>query len=134
MSDSPPNPFGASGSALGYLYQCRWALVTFLRRLAPGDTIDVAIEKLDDVSFEKNGTSIELIQTKHHVDTAANLTDNSPELWKSIRVWAEGVRRGDVRLPGVLRPSSRRRRRPLEVSQPCSGPVRTDVSPMRMRG
>lgn len=102
MPSSTVNPFGASGSALGYLYQCRWALATFLRRLAPGDTVDVAIEKLDDVSFEKSGTSIELIQTKHHVDTAANLTDSSPDLWKSIRVWAEAVRRGDVRLPGVL--------------------------------
>ena len=102
MTDTPANPFGATGSALGYLYQCRWALVTFLRRLSPGETVDLAIEKLDDISFEKGGASIELIQTKHHVQTAANLTDSSPDLWKTIRVWAAGVRHGDIRLPGVL--------------------------------
>lgn len=102
MTEPSTNPFGAASSALGYLYQCRWALVTFLRRLEPGEVVDLAIEKLDDISFEASGSPIELIQTKHHVRAAANLTDRSPDLWKSIRVWAEAIRRGDIQLPGVL--------------------------------
>lgn len=102
MTDTPSNPFGAAGSALGYMYQCRWGLVTFLRRLSPGETVDIAIEKLDDLSFEVGGTPLELIQTKHHVETAANLTDSSPDLWKTIRVWAESVRHNRIRLPGIL--------------------------------
>lgn len=98
----PLNPFDASGSALGYLYQCSWALVTFLTRLDPGENVDLAIEKLDDVSFEKAGAALELIQTKHHLRAAANLTDASPDLWKTVRVWVESYRRGDCRLPGVV--------------------------------
>ena len=39
-SDMPLNPFDASGSALGYLYQCSWALVTFLTRLDPRETLE----------------------------------------------------------------------------------------------
>lgn len=102
MSSATTNPFDASGSALGYLYQCERALVTFLRRLEPGEAVDVAIEKLDDISFEKAGTPLELIQTKHHVGARASLTDMSPDLWKSLRVWVEAFGRQDIRLPGVL--------------------------------
>jgi hypothetical protein len=35
---------------------------------------------LDDVVFEREGAPPELLQTKHHRQQAANLTDVSPDL------------------------------------------------------
>lgn len=81
--------FSAGASALGYIYQVRYALLEAVRRLRAGTDFSVAFETLDDVVFEKSAKPPDLLQTKHHVERAANLTDASPDLWKSIRVWAE---------------------------------------------
>ena len=78
------NPFSAGDSALGYLYQCRLALWFALVRLRDLDDTDVAIESLDDVTFSTDGKPTELLQTKHHLNTSANLTDASPDLWKTL--------------------------------------------------
>ena len=52
--------FTAASSAAGYYYQARLALFESLR-LAYGEfSIDVAIERFDDVSFEKDGEPIEV--------------------------------------------------------------------------
>jgi hypothetical protein len=56
------------------------------------------MEVLDDVAFESEGKPGELLQTKHHVSRKANLTDASPDIWKSLRVWLSGVSSGT--LPG----------------------------------
>ncbi|CAD1790633.1 hypothetical protein CPBF426_27300 [Xanthomonas arboricola pv. juglandis] len=90
--------FGAGDSALGYLYQIRMALLTALRRINPADDDDFSIflETLDDVVFEKTGTPLELFQLKHHSNAQANLTDASPDIWKSLRVWIEGKKSGTV--------------------------------------
>lgn len=86
-----PNPFSAADSALGYLYQVRVALLWALRRLKLDDDFVVSLETLDDVTFEtKGGTPDELLQTKHHRNHEASLTDASEDLWKSLRVWFEG--------------------------------------------
>jgi hypothetical protein len=45
------NLFSAKDSALGYLYQCRLALLYALRRLKESDDVEIAIESLDDVTF-----------------------------------------------------------------------------------
>ena len=82
--------FSATDSALGYLYQVRLALLSSLKRLAKDETFAVYLETLDDVVFEKDGSPPELLQLKHHCDHAANLTDASPDIWKSFRVWMEG--------------------------------------------
>ena len=85
------NPFSAADSALGYLYQVRVALLWALRRLKGGSDFIVSLETLDDVTFEsKGGTPDELLQTKHHRNREAVLTDASEDLWKSLRVWFEG--------------------------------------------
>jgi hypothetical protein len=54
-------------SAAGYLYQARLALAEALRYAYVDSAIELAIEKLDDVSFEENGSALELLQTKHHL-------------------------------------------------------------------
>ena len=88
---SPSNPFSAADAALGYLYQVRVALLWTLRKLKENTDFVVSLETLDDVTFESIGRPEELLQTKHHQNRQAALTDGSPDLWKSLRVWFEGV-------------------------------------------
>ncbi len=77
MGEKERGQHSAAASALGYLYQVRYALLESLRRLRNGQEFIVAIETLDDVMFEKDGEAPELLQTKHHLEKAANLTDSS---------------------------------------------------------
>lgn len=81
------NPFSAGESALGYLFQCRLALLFALARLRDRDDTDIAIESLDDVTFFVDGRPEDLLQTKHHLTTKATLTDASTDLWKTLRIW-----------------------------------------------
>jgi len=94
--------FGAAASAAGYLYQARLGLALALPHVHVSTGLEVSIELLDDVAFEKGGTPAELLQTKHHLNRAANLTDASSDLWKTIRVWAAHVT-ADPSLPGRCR-------------------------------
>jgi hypothetical protein len=86
--ENPENKHGASGSATGYLYQCRYALFASLTEIANTPDLEISIEKFDDISFEKNGDPVALIQTKHHVKGLGNLTDLSIDLWKTLGIWA----------------------------------------------
>ena len=88
--------FSAADSALGYLYQCRLALVSALDRLRNGDEFCLYLETLDDVTFEQVGDPPELLQTKHRQRRSANLTDASPDLWSTLRVWCSGIASGDI--------------------------------------
>lgn len=88
---SRDNQFSAAPSAAGYLYQARLALFLCIPYINSGVEVEVSVERLDDVSFEKDGTPIELLQTKHHIDRVASLTDASPDIWKTLRVWAEAA-------------------------------------------
>lgn len=85
------NQFSAADSALGYLYQTRLALLWSLKRLKGGSDFVVSLETMDDVTFEANGRPDELLQAKHHLTRSAAITDASPDLWKSLRVWFEGA-------------------------------------------
>lgn len=81
--------FTAAPSAVGYLYQARLALALGLRYVYVEGGVEIAVEKLDDVSFELNGAPLDLLQTKHHLSRSADLTDASPDLWKTLRIWSE---------------------------------------------
>jgi len=59
--------FSASPSVIGYLYQCRYALLSALSRLWTGDEFLLHLETLDDVVFETAGSPLEILQTKHHL-------------------------------------------------------------------
>ena len=87
MSTGSRATHSAASSTLGYFYQCRYALVEALRRLPDENAISVAIETLDDVVFEAAGSPIDLLQTKHHTSATGNLSDASPDLWKTLRIW-----------------------------------------------
>lgn len=94
--------FSAAPSAAGYLYQARLALLLALSYVNRDSNVEVSIEALDDISFERDGAAFDLLQTKHHLDRAASLTDSSSDLWKTIRIWAEAIA-VDPSLPGRTR-------------------------------
>ncbi len=81
--------YSAAESLLGYIYQCRLALLGSLKRLKSDASISIAIETLDDVVFEKDGSPTEIIQVKHHIARKANLTNASTDLWRTIRIWCD---------------------------------------------
>lgn len=92
--------FDASASMLGYLYQIRFGLYLSLKKLPEVDDpeqFNISIETLDDVAFDKDGLAIELLQTKFH-GSPGNLTNRSTDIWKSIRVWVDAIKKGDVEL------------------------------------
>jgi hypothetical protein len=88
--------FDASASALGYLFQVRFALLIALKRLRKEPEVEIYLETLDDVVLNLDGTPLEILQTKHHVNALADLTDQSSDLWKTLRIWAEAKKSGAV--------------------------------------
>ncbi len=97
MSAGNGNQFSAADPALGYLYQVRSALLWSLVRLKSNPDFLVSIETADDVTFETTGHEpIELLQTKHHLNRTAALTDACPDLWKTFRIWCEGTKSGAI--------------------------------------
>lgn len=96
------NKHGVPHVAAGYLYQARLALSEALRYANVDSSVEVSVEKLDDVSFEKNGAPLDLLQTKHHLNQAANMTDGSVDLWKTLGIWALKTK-DDPSLPGRTR-------------------------------
>jgi hypothetical protein len=83
--------FGAGPSLLGYLYQCRVALLFTLRKTKRDPGLQISIERFDDVSFDADDSPLERIQTKHHIIRSGSLSDRSPDLWKTLRVWISGI-------------------------------------------
>jgi hypothetical protein len=73
------------------------SLLWALRRLKSEPDFLVSIETLDDVTFETTGSdSATLLQTKHHRKNISSLTDASPELWKTLRIWFSGISSGVI--------------------------------------
>jgi len=85
------NSFGAAGAMLGYLFQCRQALLLSieLTKSAPG--LSISIERFDDIAVEDVDAPIAQYQLKHSINPGS-LTDTSVELWKTLRIWSEQVR------------------------------------------
>lgn len=87
--------FSAKESGLGYLYQTRYALLLLLD--GPEER-ELVLEGLDDIVLGQDGAPLDLLQTKHNC-VPARLTDASPQLWKTLRVWSTHVKSGRVQLP-----------------------------------
>ena len=94
--------FSAADAAVGYVFQTRVALLQALGRLGEDQTFSVHLETLDDVVFQQDGDAPELLQVKHHRKATASLTDASPDLWKTLRVWIEGRAGGAIPLDAQL--------------------------------
>src|SRR5687768_16164571 len=87
--------FSAAEPTLGYLFQARMALVLALEG---AEDAALVLEGLDDLTFYSGDDPKSLLQLKHHTKPAS-LTDASPELWKSLRVWCTHYRDGRLHLP-----------------------------------
>src|SRR5687768_11489880 len=97
MTRATDSKFSAPDSALGYLFQCRYALLAAVRASRADENFRVALEALDAVVFDSDDGRAALFQTKHHVRRQADITDTSVDLWKTLRVWCEAAVAG--RLP-----------------------------------
>jgi hypothetical protein len=88
----------AADSAMGYLYQCRYALLAALRELKSRPNLQVSVERFDDISFDEGDDPKTLIQTKHQIRKTGNLNDLSTDLWKTISIWADQTHK-DAQFP-----------------------------------
>jgi hypothetical protein len=86
-----PTPHTAGPALVGYLYQVELALLEWVRRTDDNPSVSVALEVLDDVSFNAYGKPVELLQSKHHKQGVASLTDASPDLWGGIAGWIDAL-------------------------------------------
>jgi hypothetical protein len=89
--------FSAQDSALGYLYQIRYALLFLLEAREDGHEFELAIENLDDIDIKKNGNEFKLVQIKHHRNPDF-LTNACPDLWKTIRIWCINFKKKSFQL------------------------------------
>jgi hypothetical protein len=96
-----PTSHSAAPQAVGYLYQCEYALLALVEQARQDPTRAVGLEVLDDVHFESSGTPTELLQTKHHVGRAADLSDRSPDLWRTLAAWLDALELVDGALPAL---------------------------------
>lgn len=96
---SSGNRFNAVAASLGYAYQFRYALLVALQRHQSGPDWTMAIEAADDLEFSGSSDDA-LVQLKHHLK-GTTLTDASPDLWKTMRVWCEAISAGTLRLPAT---------------------------------
>ena len=80
---------GAAASALGYQFQVNWGLIELLRRGATRPDQALTLELHDDVAWDHAGHPIERIQVKHHLNRQAALTDASPDVWRTLKVWMD---------------------------------------------
>lgn len=85
--------FSASEPSLGYLYQLRYGLMLILSE--KNEDSKLLLEQLDDISIE-TPSSISVYQTKLHINSVANLTNASTDLWKTLRVWSEAIKTGTL--------------------------------------
>jgi hypothetical protein len=88
--------FSAKGPSLGYYFQIRYGLHLLLNHDGSDDS-NLFFENLDDIEISEFNQN-DLYQTKFHIKNSVNLTDRSTDLWKTIRVWAESVRNGKIKL------------------------------------
>lgn len=80
--------FSAKEPALGYFYQFLYSLFRLIK--SENTEASIRIECLDDIEIIDD--SLDLIQTKLHIKSVANLSNASPDFWKSIRVWVDNIK------------------------------------------
>lgn len=96
-----PNPiFSAKEPSLGYLYQIQYGLLLLLTSKQENNA-KVLIEALDDIELQTED-EIKLYQAKYHKKRDTNLTDRSPDFWKTIRVWCEQILDSSVDMDNTI--------------------------------
>lgn len=80
----------ANEQLLGYIYQIRYALYYLL--IQDDERAQISVEKFDDIAVSYDGVVGTMVQLKHHVKAAGDLTDASTDLWRTIKVWIDAVK------------------------------------------
>ncbi|NNJ09165.1 hypothetical protein EKD04_002360 [Chloroflexales bacterium ZM16-3] len=81
----------AGGQAIGYYYQVVYALYHLFQG---SDELQIAIERADDIeTIDKKGL-LQLVQTKHHQNTDARISNSSIDLWKTLSIWSSYLESG----------------------------------------
>jgi hypothetical protein len=90
----------APGQAAGYEYQRQLSLVLLAEALREDPKVAVRLEAIEDIDVISEIESVSRsVQAKHHLDDYT-LTDRSPELWRTLRVWMDLEKEiGDATLP-----------------------------------
>lgn len=83
--------FSAKEPALGYYYQIIRGLLLLLNETRMTFPC-LSLECLDDITIE-NKDEVDVYQAKLHIKQA-QMTDRSPDFWRTIRVWSEGIKDG----------------------------------------
>ncbi|MGI6235720.1 MAG: ABC-three component system protein [Christensenellales bacterium] len=83
------NKHDASGQMAGYLYQILAALYLLLD--SRESDAQICIEKFDDIAFVEQDEPIIMVQTKHQLYRAGNLSDTSVDLWRTIKSWCDSI-------------------------------------------
>lgn len=90
------NTHDASGQMAGYLYQILAALYLLLN--SRDSNAQICIEKFDDIAFVEQDEPIIMVQTKHQLYRAGNLSDTSVDLWRTIRSWCDSINNSPTNL------------------------------------
>ena len=85
------NNHQATEQLLGYVYQIRYALYYLL--IQKDELAQISVEKFDDIAVSYDGIVYTLVQLKHHVKATGDLTDASTDLWRTIKVWIDAIKR-----------------------------------------
>lgn len=93
--------FSAKAPTLGYMYQIRYGLYLLLSLSLEENNVKLLLESLDDIEIRINDIT-QLNQAKYHVKNTTNLTDRSPDLWKTIRVWSEQITSGLIDINNTI--------------------------------
>lgn len=96
--DNTVTDFSAKEPALGYFYQFLYSLFRLIK--SKNIEASVRIECLDDIEIIDD--SLDLVQTKLHIKSVANLSDASPDFWKSIRVWADNINKNRIDINNTI--------------------------------
>lgn len=86
--------FSAKEPSLGYYHQIRYSLYLAIE-YSYVDNASISIESLDDIVVDSID-NINLFQTKLHLNNIANLTDRSSDFWKTVRIWSENIKSGNI--------------------------------------
>lgn len=89
-----PKEFSAKEPSLGYYYQIIYGLKVMLD--IKDENYCLRLENLDDIELLVDGNTV-LYQTKYHTNDS-NITDASPDFWKTIRVWSVAIQSGQIDL------------------------------------
>ena len=85
MGPSFETDFSAKEPSLGYYYQIRYSLYLLLHERKKENPC-IRLEDLDDIVIDDINTK-DLFQTKHNINSIANLIDRCSDFWNTIRVW-----------------------------------------------